>query len=318
MMLRHLRHKYDFVPMSMSEASHADLFYLDAIILFHPYSPSQSQFIHRAKTHYHIPVIVDIDDLVTDMPTDHPYYREFKGHAIPDIIMLADHLTTSTEYLKRAWGHLNKNTHVIENCIDEDRYKGLLNQPKNYKSGFVVGYTGGHTHAPDLLYNMTTGCLEGLVKFMEKYSDVRAHFHNLCPQPMIDKFGSRVSFNEKVVDYLDYPSLCYTFPWDVCIVPLQDHPFNHAKSDLRLLDMAPFSIPVVASDVEPFRPHGLSQRAFVVKDQSWFDSLEYCYLNSEEVRQVADRAREYVLHSRSSRKSVEAWDALLQSLFHSP
>lgn len=312
--MRHLKDEFEFVPMSMHECDHASMLYLDAAILYHPCTEEQLAVLHRATNHYQIPIIVDIDDLLTDLPVDHPEYRLFRGTKVVPILSRADHVVVSTDYLRKTWGHLNQNMSVIENVVDMRRYKKLLDVAKPYHSGFTVGYTGGQSHRPDL-YN--TGFIEGLEKFMEKYEDVRAHFHILCPQKLVDRFGSRVIFTENVVDYLDYPSMCATFAWDLCVVPLQNHPFNDAKSDLRLLDMSVFKIPVLASPRADFIRHLEKKRLGIALDGCWFGALEYAYLNREEVESAASNAFDYVTTERTAQVGAEKWRALLRGLTRS-
>lgn len=316
--LRELRHKYEFVPLSYSEFQPEKAFYLDAVIMVHPWHPEHALFARRIRGHYGIPVIVDIDDLLTNLPSDHPNVQEFRSNQLEDILTIANHVTTSTEYLKMTWGHLNKNIRVIPNCIDEKRYIDFKDRrdhvvAKPYHSGFVVGWTGSQSHRSDLVF---TGFIEGLTLLMDKYDDVRAFFHVLCPQTLIDRFGSRVIFQERTVDFLDWPSICFTFPFDVCAVPLLDHPFNDAKSDLRLIDMAPFRIPLIASPRKDFIRH--AERDFMVYADKgeWFEALEWAYLHRSDLAEMGDKAHDYVMSERVSTKAAELWDQLFQAIFH--
>lgn len=313
--LRRLRGEYEIVPLSLGYIEHADILTLDAIILFHSWHATHLQLVRRAKGHYQIPVIIDIDDLLSDLPSDHPDHGAFKDHKIHEILSLADQVTVSTPFLRDNWGHLNKNIAVIENCIEERRYAGMTGekQIKPYHSGFVVGWSGSTTHRPDL-YN--SGFVDGLVQLMEKYDDVRAYFHILCPQVFRDKFGSRVIFNADHVDYMDWPALCYTFPWDVCTVPLTNHPFNDAKSDLRLLDMAPFKIPIIASPRANFVQHIGKPYMLYADDnpEAWFKQLEYAYQNKQNLRMIADEAHKYVMSQRTAEVGAQKWREVLSSV----
>ena len=40
---------------------------------------------------------------------------------------------------------------------------------------------------------------------------------------------------------------------DLAVAPLEDHPFNTCKSNLRLLEYGACGYPVVCSDLEPYR-----------------------------------------------------------------
>lgn len=312
--MRHLRDEYEFVLMSFPDMGKADLHYLDAVIVFHAHSKQAADFIYRAKRQYGIKVIVDCDDLLDNLPSDHPDYIHFKNSHAAQCVSHADHFVTSTTYIQKTWGHLNKNITVIENCIDEKRYEGYDGQPKPYKAGFVVGWTGSQTHRPDLY---STGFIEGLARAMRKCDDMRAHFHVLCPQTLLDEFGVRVTYNPTVVDYLDWPAMCFTLPFDLCAVPLADHPFNDAKSDLRLLDMAPFQVPCLASPRDQFLRHQDQGSVLLVEQDTpehWEEALVGAYENQEKVRQVGIAANQYVMQARVAHIGAEKWRQLLHSL----
>lgn len=314
LVFRHLKDRYDFVALGMNNLMPSDLYYVDAVVMLHPYSPHQATLTKRLRAQYNIPIVVDIDDLLDNLPSDHPEYGNFKSNAAHICAMFADHLVVSTDYLKQAWGHMNKNCTVIENAIDPARYTPYAGIPRPYKANFVVGWTGSQSHRPDL-YN--TGFIEGLSLFMEKYPDTSAHFHNLCPQVLLDRFGLRVMYTEKSVDFLDYPALCATFGWDLCAVPLHDHPFNRAKSDLRLLDFSQFSVPVLASPLESFVPHGKEGRCLLTRDNSdisWFEALEGAYKNRTSLTLLGEKARTHVLEHRSVQEASRQWDRVLSSL----
>lgn len=305
---RHLKQKYEFVPIDFNTARETDYLYLDAAIFLHPYRTEHLTQIFRLKQQYQIPSFVDMDDLTNELPSDHPFFYNFKSNVVNNIISSTDHMVVSTQWLKRKWFHLNRNITVIENAVDERRYDGFKNIVKPYHSGFIVGYTGGTTHRADF-YN--SGFLDGMIEFMDKYPEVRAYFHINCPQVLLDKFGVRIIFNENIVSYMDYPALCATFPFDICVAPLHNHPFNDAKSDLRLLDMAPFDIPVMASPRHEFKRHEGTGRLLLAKDGEWFPALRDAFLNRISLPDISRTAREYVFQERLSVDGAKQWDQLL-------
>lgn len=314
--MRHLRHKYDFQLISLSEMGKCTPNYLDLMVMFHPYSNDDELTIKRAKSQYQIKVAIDLDDYLSELSVDHPEYALFRGNRAEGCIQFADHFVTSTTHLKNLYGHLNKNITVIENTIDPKRYDGLTHGVKPYHAGFVVGWTGGQSHRPDLF---NTGFIEGLSRAMDEYDDIRAYFHVLCPQFLIERFGARVIFNDRPVHYLDYPTLCFTFPMDICAVPLQPSQFNDAKSDLRLLDMAPFRVPVLASPRDQFVRHKDAGTLLLVKEdspQGWYEGIRDAYLNQQLVQMTGEKAHEYVMNHRTSHQAAQRWDEVFQSLLN--
>lgn len=307
---------FEVIPVDTHALQNNQALYMDVLIFIHSYSKENLVLIQRAKYHFQIPVIYDLDDLLTEMQSDHPKYSQIALEArrnVPKMLQLADHVTVSTEYMQKKFFHLNKNITVIENVVDPKRYEGFMKVHKPYHSGFVVGWTGSLTHVSDQYYTF----LEPLIKFMNDYDDVRAHFHALCPQRLIDLFGSRVIFDPYMVDYMDYPAKTITYPWDVCLVGLYDHPFNHAKSDLRLLDMAMVEIPIIASPVTDFVKHkDRDIMLYADNDMGWYNTLKWARENRTEIHNMAKRSKEYVLENRTVKHSLAKWEAVLQKVLH--
>lgn len=312
---RGLRHEYDIKCFDLDELRHSDAFYFDAVIVCHAWHPSVMAFIEKAKMWYGIKVIVDIDDLMHDLPSDHPDYSNVTTQQrVAHILQAADHVTVSTEYLKGSYGHLNKNISVIENCIDKrikDAYRPAV---KPYKNAFVAGWTGGQSHRSDQ-FEM----IEGMRTFLQKFPDTRAYFHLLCPQILLSEFGAQIHFEPSPTYYLDYPGVAAAYPFDVCCVPLIDHPFNHAKSDLRLLDMAVNDILIIASPRASFLEHQDKGIMLYADDKdknykTWAEQLEWAYKNPDKVKEITDRAKEYVYSQRHNDIGTQKWRDILASV----
>jgi hypothetical protein len=83
---KNLKHKYEFIPISIPELTSSHLHYLDALVLLHPYHSDHLRIAQRVKFQYRIPVIADVDDLITELPTDHPMYLGFKKNCLMQIL----------------------------------------------------------------------------------------------------------------------------------------------------------------------------------------------------------------------------------------
>jgi hypothetical protein len=290
-----------------------DFFYTDCIVMVHPWSLDFAHVAARARFHYQCPVVVDLDDLLMELPIDHPDYGNINGRPLVDTLQTANEVVYSTPYLKAKLGHLNKSATVIENTIPEHVFKSYNTPNKPYKTTFTVGWTGGQSHRSDILYTFE----KGLREFLIENDDTRAHFHGLCPQELYRSLGAQVYFEPATVDYMDYHAICETYPFDVCLVGLVDHAFNHAKSDLRLIDMAPHNIPIIASPRSDFYKHKDRQIMLYAEDNSsehmsWKDALQYAKDHPEEMKAMAARAKAYVLEERLSTVAAEKWFHVLE------
>jgi glycosyltransferase involved in cell wall biosynthesis len=61
---------------------------------------------------------------------------------------------------------------------------------------------------------------------------------------------------------------------DIGLIPLKDTEFNRAKSNLKMLEMGAFGLPVIVSDVEPYQElskNGIN--CLVVGKREWYKSI---------------------------------------------
>lgn len=310
--------KYDIRCIDLEDFRHVNAHYTDVIIMPQPWAPAYCNLADSIKVQHKKKVIIDVDDLVSEMPSDHPEYALFQGHKLPQIIQCADHVVYSTNYLKDRLGHLNTTHTVVPNTTSVNTFNTQSPRPKAYKNCFMVGWTGGQSHRPDQ-YN---SFLPGLSQFLRNHPDAKAYFHILCPQQLLAEFGTQIIYEPNPVDYMDYPAMAASYPFDVCLVGLPNNNFNNAKSDLKLLEMAPNKVPLIASPRSDFAQHNEREIMFYAEDnssqcKSWLEALEYCYENQHVVKQYGDRAHDYVLSNRMSDKSAIAWEKVIDSVFES-
>lgn len=311
--LRHLRDDYDFFCFDVQEFRHSDAFYLDAIVMSQPSGPAYLSLIERCRMHYKIPVIIDVDDLVSELPSDHPDYASFRSAMLPQIIQAAAAVVYSTKYLAGRLGHLNKRHYVVPNSICAKTYENYVPRNKPHKNTFIVGWTGGQSHRSDQLFTF----LPGLRRFLEEHSDAKAYFHVLCPDVLLKEFGSQIIYDPNPCEYLDYYSVAASYPFDVCLVGLPDSNFNNAKSDLKLLEMAPNRIPLIASPRADFLQHKdrnimlYADDSLQARHPSWYQQLELAYREREQLKAMGERAAEYVLTERLSIDTAKLWSTVL-------
>jgi hypothetical protein len=308
---RHLKNQYDFQFIDIDQIRHVDLFYTDCLVFCHPHSADFMYLAQAAKYQYGVPVVVDLDDLLMDLPIDHPESGKITGKSLFETLQLATEVVYSTPYLKMKLGHLNRKHSVIENSLCSS-FKDYTQPKRPHKTVFTVGWTGGQSHRSDILYTFE----KGLTEFLIANPDTRAHFHALCPQELQRKLGAQVYFDPKIVDYMDYHALVETFPFDVCLVGLIDHPFNHAKSDLRILDMALHDIAIIASPRSDFIKHTDKNICLYADDEdpnymNWKDALQYAKDHPEVLSLIKANAKKYVLESRLSTHAASKWNEVL-------
>lgn len=314
--LRHLDpSKFEIKCFDLTDIRNSDLFYTDIVIMSHPHSYECLCFIERCRIHFNLPVIIDVDDLISDLPIDHPDYVSFATNKFIQILTAASYVVFSTPFFEMHCGHLNKHHSVIENSINKKLIKRLQPEFKPYKNCFTVGWTGGQSHRSDQYYTF----LDGLTEFLRRHDDVKAYFHVLCPEALVREFGSQVIFEKNPVDYMDYPAVAAAYPMDVCLVGLTPTPFNNCKSDLKLLELSPHGIGLIASPREDFIKHKDQGFMLYAEDDSkeypsWLEQLEYAYMHQDRIKEMAEMARQYVMEHRTSEVMAKKWQKVIEEV----
>jgi glycosyltransferase involved in cell wall biosynthesis len=138
------------------------------------------------------------------------------------------------------FGHYNPNVVVIPNFIHED----LLGRERpSWAPGRVtVGWAGGLTHLQDIALLQ-----QPLKELRRTTSGYDLHFLGQDYRPLFAQEGRFTPWQPNVWDY--YRAIDF----DIGVVPLADTPFNRCRTPIKALEYAALGIPVLASDVEPYR-----------------------------------------------------------------
>lgn len=133
-----------------------------------------------------------------------------------------------------------------------------------------VGWMGGSSHAIDI--TMAAG---GVRRFMKRYPGWDLFVNGVDYR---DKFSVPAdrAFHVPWIHVTDHPQVYYrAIDFDIGICPLKSTQFSRSKSWVKALEYFSRGIPVVASDVEPYRrfiDHGVN--GFLVKqDHEWLKYL---------------------------------------------
>jgi GT2 family glycosyltransferase len=215
----------------------------DALVLQRQVEPHQIEAVERHKRFNDVFCVFEIDDLVTNVPVKNAH----KKHLPKDLykrlrraVGVCDRLVVATEPLAEAYSGLNADIKVVPNFIEEARWGGL-SSTRGVGSKPRVGWAGGISHTGDL--ELIAGVVEALK------DEVEWVFFGMCPErvrPYVHEFHEPVSIEQ-------YAARLAGLNLDLALAPLEDVPFNHAKSHLRLLEYGILGYPVVCSDLTPYR-----------------------------------------------------------------
>lgn len=201
-------------------------------------------FLDEVKAHTDISIIFSLDDLVTNLPALSErrklVFRDMR-YRLRRTLKLCDRVIVSTEPLAELCRQYCEDVVVIPNRLEEKRWLSLEKASRGPHAKPRVGWAGAWQHSGDL------SIMTDVVK--ELADKVDWVFMGMCPpdiRPYVSEFHEFVS-------YESYPQKLADLDLDLALAPLEVHPFNEAKSNLRLLEYGILGYPVIASDVYPYR-----------------------------------------------------------------
>jgi glycosyltransferase involved in cell wall biosynthesis len=147
-------------------------------------------------------------------------------------------VTVSTPYLAELYAPFNSNIVVLPNCVKAE----LLDMPRKRTERVTVGWQGGTSHLVDLC-----AVQDPLREVLDAHPDADMHWIGVDYSPLVRRACRFTPWSDDVGDY--YKAVDF----DIAIAPLADVPFNRAKSHLKALDAAARGIPIICTDMEPYR-----------------------------------------------------------------
>lgn len=166
------------------------------------------------------------------------YGSKVAQDSIAHCIEIAALVTASTEPLAQEMRKYNPNVVVLKNRIDEQ----LLTMERPKREKLTIGWAGGASHREDLKI-----CAHSLRKTLDHHPDVEAHFIGPDFTDLIRRPMRHTPWCQTTTDYYKL------IDFDIGLAPLLPSVFTRSKSHIKALEYAALGIPVLASDVEPYR-----------------------------------------------------------------
>ncbi|MCB9448657.1 MAG: glycosyltransferase [Flavobacteriales bacterium] len=226
--------------------------------------------------------VMDIDCNLHEIPEGHPGFRQVtakdKDTLLANISKM-DYLTAPSESLLDYYDRLidgkHRQSHVFldyfPNLLSNYIYEGIKDIFRSSSEKVRIGLVMNAGHLHDL------AIIEKVIRqIMEKFKD----------KVELIVFGWKdndaalkdipVTW-EKPVPVTEYFDTLNNLMFDIALLPLKDIPFNtHGKSFHKYLELATFHVPVIASDVSPYREVIKDgENGFLAKsDEDWISRLE--------------------------------------------
>ncbi|HWB51609.1 MAG TPA: glycosyltransferase [Stellaceae bacterium] len=267
----------------------------DSVVFQRQLEPGQIEVIEWVKQTSKAFRIFELDDLITNLPpksAHRPNIAADIGERIKQALALCDRFVCSTEPMARAYGTLCGETVVVPNRLEKARWLGL--DPGRRDGKPRVGWAGAIGHMGDLA--IIAPVVEATAK------EVDWVFLGLCP----DGLKRHVAEFHPWVELHDYAAKLASLDLDLAVAPLEYHPFNEAKSNLRLLEYGVLGYPVLCTDILPYQG-SLPVVRTRNKPRDWIRAIRELVADRDALRQAGDGLRQAVLRDWMLEDHLDAW-----------
>jgi glycosyltransferase involved in cell wall biosynthesis len=221
------------------------------------------------------PYVIDVDDYWV-LPKYNPAYWAYrKGikNSIKDAINYADAVFCTTQKLANEVRTINENVYIVPNCLDTSHNQ--WKQPKEKNERVKIGWVGGITHEEDLKL------------IADDINSMDVDFY-ICGYTPSDHWNNIVKLIPKAnivqgTSVFEYGEVYKHF--DFVLAPLQDNHFNNCKSELKIVEAAAYSIPIICSAVYPYLYHTGNDGVIFATQNNWKASIEKLIDAGHSVRQ---------------------------------
>lgn len=228
-------------------------------------------------------VALEFDDYMPNIPVQSIYRKLIPQSVIKKMrraIEQVDWLVVSTPALADEYADYHSDIRIAQNGLYPPWWQDLRAERRAGKK-MRIGWAGGSSHDGDL------AVIRALVKDME--NDVEWVFMGMQPKDIRCEFHPGVPIEQ-------YPQKLASLNLDLAVVPLELNQFNRSKSNLRLLELGACGVPVICTDIEPYRC-GLPVTIVRNRYQDWMEAVRSHLAEPEALARQGDALREAVLRS---------------------
>lgn len=283
----------EYEQAAVERVSQADLVVIQRD--FPRYWDAYRQVIQAARAQDK-PVLYDLDDLLLELPEEHPdrpihYYT---GALVPMLhaISEADGVTVSTHLLREYLTPLNANTWLLPNYLNDRLWAFTKTRSMDTERPVVIGYMGGDSHLPDL-----ESIAPVFLRLLDRYSGaIQLRFWGAQP-PQALRGHPRVEWNPvSLPDYRQYIDFFSHQRCDIFVAPLKPSLFNRCKSSVKFLEYSIQGIPGVYSQIEPFEQVVVNgENGFLAASLEEWENGLVCLIENRNLRvEMGRKAQETV------------------------
>lgn len=309
-------------PHGMSGLAWDAIGRFDLVYMHRPCRPDDLTILRVARN-MNVPVIVDYDDWLFDVPPWNPVAHMYQTAGVQNIVATmmacADVITVSTSALYDKVRPVNKNTIIVPNCYRSDLYSYRAASPP--PANPVYAWRGTNTHEGDVL-----SVLEGWRKLSSK-----TLFFGGPPWSLLSQMPTNSYQPMGGHDPFLYMKMLYKSAPKVVLVPLIDCLFNRVKSNIAYHEALHAGALCVAPDLPEWKRPGVisyqagNSESFLISAEAamqmhpddhakevaiGFDEMKKRY-DTTVISPIREQIFETTLASDFERNSRDPWDQLV-------
>jgi glycosyltransferase involved in cell wall biosynthesis len=273
-----------------------------------------AQLITLAAT-FNKPVVFEIDDLLWELPPEHP--DRVSGHYTAALLPMwlaalhADAVTVASSGLADYIRPLNPQVWVLPNYLNERIWS--FREPDDSHSAVIrIGYAGGDSHVPDLQMIAPI-----LLDTLERYAD-KVSLKVWGFEPHSELAGHPLVTWEPLQpgDYAQFAATMSQQALDIALAPLRPSLFNRSKSPIKFFEYTALGVPCVCSTASPYRDvveHGVT--GFLADTHEQWQHVLELLINDGDLRlRIARQAQQHVRENWRLSTNAMKWADAYQSI----
>jgi glycosyltransferase involved in cell wall biosynthesis len=224
----------------------------------------------------------------------------FRYKSLQDMLAVLDLVTTTTPYIKKEYSKFSNNISILPNSIDFSLYKPF---PKDTHKQIRIGWVASDSHYSEIWMFKRI-----MRRVFNKYKDsVRlVLLGNLMG--VSQEFKNDSYERHDFIGLDTYPLKQASLQLDIGLCPLDNIPFNRAKSQLKWSEYAALRIPSVCSKLEPYDCVEDGVTGLLAKDEDeFFDKLCALIEDAKLRRFISDNAFEENYINYNLEKNAILW-----------
>jgi hypothetical protein len=268
----------------------------DVIVVQRQLEDTQLNALNEIKRYNKTFRVFELDDLLHSLPPKSTHREVMHGDELERIvegISLCDRFVTTTPALADAYGRYCKNVKIIPNYLERAKW-GQLTPTRLQGKKPRIGWAGGASHTGDL------ELLYPVIKAL--HNEVEWVFFGMCPEslrPYIHEFHQGVK-----LDF--YPAKLASLDLDLALAPLEYHPFNEAKSALKILEYGVLGYPVICTDIASYEG-GFPVTRVSNNPQEWVEAIRHAIADRDALAAQGDALRMHIQNNWMLEDNLDKW-----------